>query len=151
MALKSLIERYQKLIFNLILHLAGCDRQTAFTLTISSFVESIRSSSATKTDGGFLQSLLKSAIYHCRNTPLAPAFDPLDLGTLAAPKKESLRIVREGLSALSFGDKSLLLLRDQNQLPYTDLSAVLGIPKKEIRSQVTKARIHLMDNVREIL
>ena len=150
-ALKSLIERYQKPIFSLILYLAGCDREKTFAIAVSLFAKAIRLQSSNQKDCAFLQTLIRFVIEQCRNTPPAPSFDLSDFSALPAPKRESLRIVKEALFALSFENKSLLLLRDQLQLPYVDISAVSGIPMKDVRSKTAQARSHLMDKVREIL
>ena len=153
-ALKTLVERYKRIIFSLVLYLTGCSRDEAFVLTAAIFtkvIRSLRPLRLSQKDDFFLQELARTLIDQCPTISSTAAFDLSDFATLPAAKKESLRIVKESLFALSFENKCLLLLRDQWNFSYDTMSAILGLPVKEVRAKTFQARILLRDQTKEIL
>ena len=153
-ALKALVERYKRIIFSLVLYLTGCGRDEAFVLTVSIFTEvirSFRSLRSSQKESFFLQELIRTLIGQCPTLSSTAAFDLSDFTALPASKKESFRIVKESLFALSFENKCLLLLRDQWNFSYDTMTAILGLPVKEVRSKTFQARILLRDQMKEIL
>lgn len=150
-ALKSLIERYRRIVFNLMLYLGGGGRNAAFNLSVACFSETLNSLKGAGSDGRFFHALVRDALRRCEAEPVTPAFDLASVVTLPPEKREPLRIIQEALFALSFQNKTLLLLRDQFNLSYEDISAILDVPAKDARSAVLLARVQLRDKVQEIL
>ncbi len=151
LALRKLIERYERLVFSLVLYFSGCDRDRAFSITVSGFVRAIGASKSLQKDGDFLRSLIGEIFHECEGVAPVAKFDFSDFDDRPAHKKEALRIVKQALASLTPATKKLLLLRDQLHLAYEDIAAVAGFSEKEAKIQTLQARIQLMDKVKEIV
>lgn len=151
LALKSLVQRYQRLVFCLMLYLAGGGRNAAFNMSVSCFSEALNSAQEAREDGVFFKKLIRDAIARCQTAPVTPAFDLSSVMTLAPERREPLRIIKEALFALSFENKTFLLLRDQFNLCFEDIAGILQISSKDVRGAVLAARVQLRDKVQEIL
>ena len=51
--------------------------------------------------------------------------------------------VREALEKLEADDREILMLREYEQLSYTDIAALLGVPLNTVRSRLFRARMEL--------
>ena len=151
LALRKLIQRYERLVFSLVLYLASCDRDRAFSVTAFCFVRAMRSLDSVRREGDFLEKLLRLALEECRSIPRAPKFDLSDFENRPPHKKEALRVMKQALASLSFDHKKLILLRDQFHLAYQDIASVSGLSEKETKIQTIHARVQLQDKVKEIM
>jgi len=150
-AAKSLIDKYQQRIFALVLYLAGNDRDKAYEIAASSFMEAIRSRPFLKDKKSFLIRLVGVAVEKSRNIKIIPSSDDSDFAELPAEKRKLLRIIKTALQALSFNEKAILLLRDQLHLPYRDIAAILQISESNARTLIIHGRVRLRKKIEEAL
>ena len=139
----SLVEPSQKPVFGFVLSLSNVGRQEAFEIAVSSFIGALRSFTSSPGGPDFLRALFKKAIERCRNFTAATGPD--------TSGDEMARLVKKALFSLSFEQKCLLLLRDQQHFSYEDMGAILGEPSKEVRSKVTSAREALRAQMESLL
>lgn len=149
-ALKSLITRYQRYVFAIVLCLTGCDRNIAYDITTSAFLETIRRIPSLGSSS-FLLALIRLAVDKCRQIKPVSFTPPSDVMNISPQKGVSLRIVKEALLMISFDLRVPLLLRDQLNLSYEDIASVLGDSEKNAKSQTIHARIQLRDKIEETL
>ena len=149
-----LLKCYSSVSFSLVLCLTGCQQDQAFSTVADSFVDSLRFPSSngvfSPSDRIFLRTLLGSLLERCR-TLQAGAFNLSGLEEQPPAKRHILRVVKEALFALSFDSRALLLLRDQANLAYADIAAVLSLSVKDVKVAVCQARIQLRDKVNEVM
>ena len=149
-SLKSLISPYQQRIFALVLYLTGENRDKAYDIAVSSFVEAIQTTPLFKNDG-FLARVAGIAIKKSRDIKVMPSYDESDFINLPPEQRESLRIMKIALHLLPFDLKVLLLLRDQLHLAYKYISSILRISEKNTKIRTTQARIQLRKKIEEVL
>ena len=128
----SLVERSQKPVFGFVLCLSCAGRQEAFELAVDSLTSALRSFSLVPAASEFLRALFKTAIQKCRDFP-APTGPDLS-------GEQMSRLIKKAMFSLSFEQKCLLLLRDQQHFTYEDMAVILDKDLKEVRSQVLVAR-----------
>ncbi|MFH1867460.1 MAG: sigma factor-like helix-turn-helix DNA-binding protein [Candidatus Omnitrophota bacterium] len=150
-AVKLLIEQYQQRAFALVLYLIGDDRDKAYEITASSFVEAFRSASSFEDKSSFLIRLIRMAIEKSRNAEIIPFSDETDFEDFSPERRNSLLVVKKALGALTFNEKALLLLRDQLRLSYGEIGAIFRVPEGEARTQVVRARVQIRKKVEEVL
>lgn len=68
-----------------------------------------------------------------------PAIDPEG----CAGQKEELRAVFQGLQQLAEVDRSALLMRAMDEMPYEEIALVLGLPLSTLKVKIHRARIKL--------
>ena len=150
-ALKLLIDRYQQPIFGLVSCLVPCNRDTAYALTLSSFVDGIRACESSQTTGSCLQTLLRVVVKQARDVQLTPLFEDPHLPHLPPEKRQLLRIVKQAILALRFEARLFILLRDQLGLRYEDIASIMGLSVKRARAETTQARVLLREKTREAM
>ena len=150
-ALQSLIGRYQKLIFNLVLYLGRCDHDTAYQITASIFAQGIGLLTEKGNDGDLLKKIIRIAAEKCRALPSEFSFDTSDFAAFSPAKKAQLSVAKEALFRISFEHRLSLLLRDQMNLPYAMIAETLALNEAAVRANVVQARIQLGDKLQEIL
>jgi len=139
--LNSLINRYQKKIFALVLYLTGNNPDKAYEITVTSFVEALSGGTHLRDESVFLAGLAKNAVEKCRDVKvILSSEDPYYLNIPPA-KVQSYKILREALQALPFDQKVMLLMRDQIHLPFKTISSVLERLQKDMAPTVTMAQI----------
>jgi len=148
---KLLIDRYQQRIFALILYLIGDDRDKAYEIAASSFVEALCAVSFRGKGNSFLIKLVGAAVEKSRDVKIMSSFNETDFMDIPSEKREVLLIVKRALQALPFTDKALLLLRDQLRLSHEDICAILRISKDGVGVQTTQARVRLRKKIEEAL
>lgn len=146
-----LVEQYQQRTFVLVLYLIGDDRDKAYDITASSFVEALISAPSLEDKGSFFISLVRAAIEKSRDAKIIPFSEKTDFADLPPEKRNSLLMIKKALQALTFNEKALLLLRDQLHLSYREISAIFKIPESDSRIQTVRARIHIREKVEEVL
>ena len=146
-ALTSLIKLYQQKVFVLALYTSGCDANKAYEITASSFVSAIRKSPSFFGKTPFLRAVIRFAIDSAQNfnTLLAPS--QMDSSEPSAVKKEIHRVVRRALLALPLEVRLILLLRDQLNLSYEDVSSILKISQEQVKMKLDNARAQLRQQV----
>lgn len=149
-ALEMIVERFHKPAYFLALHLAGCDKNKAYEITVYSFSQTLQRNFNAMSEP-FSVALLRCVISRCRDAVLANTFSTSELTDLPVEKKEPLRIVKEALFGLSFEDRVLLLLRDQQNLPYEQIAWIVGSSRKDAKQQTFRARHKHREKVEAVL
>lgn len=148
---KLLAEQYQQRIFTLVLYLIGDDRDKAYDITASSFVEALSTAPSLEDKNAFLVRLIRIAIEKSRDAKIIPFSEETDFADFPPERKNSLLMVKKALQALTFNEKALLLLRDQLHLSYREISAIFRMSEGDARIQTVRARIRIRRKVEEIL
>ena len=65
----------------------------------------------------------------------------------SGPIAESIVWIRDALHRLGKTDRDILMLREYEQLSYTEIGAILQIPLNTVRSRLFRARIALKDQL----
>ncbi|MCA9754633.1 MAG: sigma-70 family RNA polymerase sigma factor [Candidatus Eisenbacteria bacterium] len=88
-----------------------------------------------------------------REIPLEDAI-PVRSGTSSpqedAERSELRKLVWEGIARVSEQDREILILREFQDLSYTEIADVLDIPKGTVMSRLHNARRRLRDRINEI-
>ena len=149
-ALAYAVQRHLKPVFTLALYLAKCNMATAYQVTLESFGEIVHH---TLTDGeqALLRQLLQAVVRRCRG--VTPTSFPADAEffRLLEVKKDALPFVRQALFLLDFDSRALVLLRDQINVSYEDIGAILGLDPKKVKLETAAARVRLRDKMEEVL
>ena len=131
-ALNKLIAQYQNRVFSFAIYLSGCDPNTAYEITADSFAEALAEfKPAAK--GDLSVSLFKRAIHKCRDAKAVLFFDPMKYVNAQLPKMNILRAAHNALVSLPFDQKAVLLLRDQANLTYGEIAAILNISLQDVK------------------
>ena len=146
-ALKLLIERYQQKVFALVLYSAGCNLDKAYEITVSSFVGAVRRIPSLSGKASFIRALICSAIQNVKGAKTILSPDEVDSSDSSAVKKEMHRVVKRSLLALPFDIKVILLLRDQINLPYEDISSTLELTEVNVKTKLAQGRAQLREKI----
>jgi RNA polymerase sigma-70 factor (ECF subfamily) len=77
--------------------------------------------------------------------------DGPDIETIAEPSRPSAQEsglwVREALAKLDLGDREILMLREYEQLSYSEIAELLRVPVNTVRSRLFRARMSLKDHL----
>jgi RNA polymerase sigma-70 factor (ECF subfamily) len=164
-AFSDLFERYQNKIFTLCVRRLG-DRELANEVAQDVFIAVFRSLTKFRGDSKFSTWLYRIAVNHCKNRfkynqrrrrDFHQSLDeqPTDEGPkkeLPAPRArtdasthraEASQILQAALEQLSPEDRSLLVLRELEELSYEEISEIFGVPKGTIKSRLHRARAQL--------
>lgn len=137
-AKRAWILTHQKAAFSLAFHLLG-DFDAAYIVAAAGLAEALEKD-APPTDEAAVDAFAL-IISKCRaERPAQASFD-------AAEPDASLRLISRALMKLSQDERALVLLRDQLNLPYTDVARALGVSEPEARHRTIEARIQLRRHV----
>ncbi|MFH1875424.1 MAG: sigma factor-like helix-turn-helix DNA-binding protein [Candidatus Omnitrophota bacterium] len=149
--LQSLIIRYQQKVFALVFYLIGGDQDKTYDICASSFAEAARVRSSLEHEEAFLITLIGIAIERSRAAKTIPVSNELGLLELPDAEKGPLRMVLKALRALDFDAKALVLLRDQLNLSYSEIAAIMRSSESTTRPKVTQARARLRKMIEDTL
>jgi len=147
---EALYARHARDVFRFAIYLCG-DRAKAEDITSEAFVRAwngsgeIRAATAktylfTIARNCYLQSLRQSH----RQRPLDEHFPDLATGAQEAlESKEELRSVLKALQLLPEVDRTALLLRAQEGLPYEEIGRLLGLSLSAVKTKIFRARAEL--------
>ena len=122
-SVRQLIGKYQGIIFSLILNLSGSSRNAAYECAATVFEESL--TVFLKHDKPFLLiDLIQRTVRTAEQLKANPIFEESDLVGLAPEKRQSERLMKEAVLSLNFKERTLLLLRDQVNLSYEEMSLI---------------------------
>jgi hypothetical protein len=150
-ALKTLINSYLQKIYALAIFLIGGDKDKAYDISVSSFVETLGGSPSIKRKDSFLVLLAGSVIKKAQGIEAASFYDVSDFSNLPAGRKEIYRITGQALAALPFTVRAFLLLRDQIRLRYRDIAHILGTSEEKARMETMHGRTHLRAKIEELI
>lgn len=149
--IKSLIARYQRSIFALVLYLVGGDQDEAYNVCAESFAEAIRSAPPLEREEDFFSRLAGIAVAKSRLIKAIPVFSCFDILEVPEAEKGPLRIVLIALLGLDFESKAAVLLRDQLCFSYKEIAAIMQASESGIKHITIQARINLRRKVEEII
>ncbi|MBN1869196.1 MAG: sigma-70 family RNA polymerase sigma factor [Candidatus Omnitrophica bacterium] len=149
--IKFLISRYQQGVFALVLYLIGGDQDKTYDICASSFAEAMRACSSPEREGIFLAKVIGIAVEKARAIKTIPVFKELEFLDLPASEQGPLRLLIKAFWKLAFDDKALVLLREQLNLSYRQIAAVMRKTESDTRSEVNQARTRLREIIEDTL
>lgn len=161
-AFEPIVSRYMRRAAAFALGWVG-NREDALDLSQEAFARAYRALRRFDVDRPFypwfhriLRNLCINHIGRSRHRREIPLEDALSLRSSApspqadARRAELRRIVWEGIARVSEQDREILVLREFQQLSYTEIAAVLEIPKGTVMSRLHNARRRLRERILEI-
>ncbi len=154
-AFEVLVDKYQKPLFNLALRMTQ-EYADAEDITQSVFLKAYEGLSSFKPGRKFFSWLYRIAVNETLNFLRGRKFEePLSEDTPAEDADGSREIARDEASAqiqealmeLSVDYRTVVVLKHLQELPYADISQILDIPEKTVKSRLFSARVQM----REIL
>ena len=150
-AFGALVEKYEKRLFNTALRIVG-DAEDAMDATQSAFVKMYEKLGTYNSDYRFFswayRTLLNESINIVkRRRPLERLDDSLEAGSKNPEEQyretEASRHMDEALLELETGERTVIVLKHFQHLSYREMSEIIGIPEKTIKSRLFTARRRL--------
>jgi len=147
-AFESIIDKYQKTIFNLTLRMLG-NRDDAEDIAQNVFIKAYEKLAAFDPKYKFFSWLYRMAINEALNLRnQRKRFDALDDGLVAGDKTpvedyeehEMTRYVESAMRCLDAEHRALIVLKHFQHLAYQEISDIMGIPEKTVKSRLYAAR-----------
>jgi RNA polymerase sigma-70 factor (ECF subfamily) len=157
-AFEPLVARYERVVFNLALRMVG-DREDARDLAQNTFLKAYEKLGTYDPRHRFFSWIYRIAVNECLNfvSRRRPAqeLDPgLASGDDPHEQAEAGELdvrIQQGLAKLPPDLRLALVLRHFLELSYAEMSGVLRIPEKTVKSRLHEARIRLGDILRRSL
>lgn len=154
-AFEPLVARYQKPLFNVALRMVK-DREDARDITQTAFVKAYEKLGTFDPSYRFFSWIYRIAVNECLNFvarrrpegPLPPDLPSTDDPERSAQAGELAARIQRALMTLSPDYRLAVVLRHFLGLSYGEMSAVLLIPEKTVRSRLHTARQRLADTLR---
>lgn len=147
-AYEVLVQRYQTVMYNIALRMTG-DREDAEDLTQSMFVKAYESLSRYKPEHKFFSWIYRITVNESLNF-LSKRRHTVELddhvpGTDKSPEdacheSEMSEVITKALSELSFDYRIVVVLRHFVDMSYREMSEIIGIPVKTVKSRLYSAR-----------
>ncbi len=172
-AFNQLVIKYQDRIFNTISRLTN-DLEMAKDLTQETFINAYRGLANFRETATFFTWLFRISLNIAKSShrqqarrkktfslyqstpgeeetislePLSREDDP----AISLEKKEQEKIVQEAIASLEEPFKSILVLRDIEQVSYEDISSILDCPIGTVRSRIHRARLMMKEKLIKLL
>jgi len=145
--LKPVIKRYLPKIYALVYYLIGNDSDKAYQIVTSSYVETFMSIRSLDDENEIIVTLVQEAVKQSHSVEIMPSTKVPPFKDVSPQRIKILHILSNALQAMSFKDKTLLLLRDQLHLSYQNIATVLGVSQSDARSHINQARIAIRKKV----
>ncbi len=174
-AFDHLVRRHQDKIFNLCVYYLG-DGQEANEISQEIFIKSYRSLGNFQFKAAFSTWLHRIAVNTCKNRLKSLEFRfkkrmrRLNLGPQKQSDPASLQIadkagsplrqleqkeralqVRQAINALPDDKKTMIILRDIQELSYAEIVAITGLKTGTVKSRLARARLMLKDRLKHLL
>ena len=152
-AFAELVDRYQKVVYNAALRLVG-DRDDALDVTQNVFVAAFEKLSTFNPKYRFFSWIYRMTVNQSLNLinqkkslePLSPALvsrEKTPVESLAAAEREEA--ISDALLALKIESRVVIVLRHFGECSYREMSYILDLPEKTIKSRLFSARHQLKD------
>jgi RNA polymerase sigma-70 factor (ECF subfamily) len=149
-AFRPLVERYEHVVFNLGLRLLG-DREEARDVAQAAFIKVYENLGRYDARFRFYSWLYRIALNECLNVrnrrrqhvPLDPNLPAPDRPDEGVRQAEVVEQVRGAVMSLSRDYRDVVVLRHFAELSYAEMSAVLQVPEKTVKSRLHTARQRL--------
>ncbi|MBI4195999.1 MAG: sigma-70 family RNA polymerase sigma factor [Betaproteobacteria bacterium] len=151
-AFSTLVRRYQDRVFRYILRMVG-SREEALELTQEAFIKAWQALPDWRPEAQFQTWLFRIAsntamdVLRRRRVVEFVALEGDDElpGESAGPEaqlqaKQRLRALEAALNRLSHEQREIVLLREMEDMSYSEISAVLGISEGTVKSRLARAR-----------
>jgi RNA polymerase sigma-70 factor (ECF subfamily) len=156
-AFAPLVARYQRPLFNLALRMVK-DREDARDIAQTAFVKAYEKLGTFDPRHRFFSWIYRIAVNEClsfvtrrrREGPLPAELRSADDPERSAEAGELALRIQEALMELSPDYRLVVILRHFLGLSYGEMSAVLLIPEKTVRSRLHTARQRLADTLRSV-
>ena len=152
-AFEVLVEKYQGPLFNLALRMTQ-EYADAEDITQSAFLKAYESLSSFKPDRKFFSWLYRIAVNETLNylrgkrhqEPLNEEMAAEDAdGSQEIARGEASAQIDEALMDLNLEYRTVVVLKHLMELPYADISQILDIPVKTVKSRLFSARIRMRE------
>lgn len=150
-ALKSLIERYQQKVFAFILYSLNSNFDRVYEVTVSTFVGAIRAIPSMYGRTPFLRKLFRLAITKTKDPKGILSANQDNFPSASPVKQQIYRIIKRALFSIPEDVRHVLLLRDQLNLPYEDISSVLELSEVEAQTKLVQARSQFREKVESMV
>ncbi|HXW54929.1 MAG TPA: sigma-70 family RNA polymerase sigma factor [Candidatus Cybelea sp.] len=149
-AFRELFERYRDPVYGFFRRRIDHPSR-AEELTQDCFLVLLRNAARYEARAGFRSYLYGIAIHLLANERRKAGREvpPRDDNSCPAdnPNPEDTLWVRRALAELDENDREILMLREYEQLAYTEIAAVLDLPVNTVRSRLFRARIALKEKL----
>lgn len=155
-AFSELVARYQDRIHRFLVRLT-CSRDDALELTQETFLRAYQGLPRWRPDARFstwLFQIARNQAFDLLRRNKRVEFVPLEDDHLAAAPgpgpdaaletAQRLRLLEASLARLPIEHREILLLREIEDMPYEDISAVLGLNMGTVKSRIARARAALL-------
>ena len=172
-AFSQLVLRYQDRVFTLCLRWLG-EREQAEETTQDIFLALYRSLAEFRGESKFSTWIFRVATNHCKNRriyrirrahdrhePLeGPETDDAPPRQIASEgpgtdsrvtRSEAEEILERALGQLDEGQRSILVLRDIEDLPYEEIADILSLPRGTVKSRLHRARAELASILKRMI
>jgi RNA polymerase sigma-70 factor (ECF subfamily) len=147
---EELYKRYSPDIFRFALYLCG-NRSEAEDIVSEAFVRLWTAAEPPRTASvkAYLFVIARNLYLHerrsaARRTEMDDALPDCAAGPEGnAAQRQALRLVLDGLKQLPEVDRSALIMRAWNEMPYEEIAAVLHLPLATVKVKVHRARLKL--------
>ena len=152
-AFEVLVDKYQGPLFNLALRMTQ-EYADAEDITQSVFLKAFESLSSFKPGRKFFSWLYRIAVNETLNflrgrrhqEPLSEETPAEDAdGSREIARGEASAQIEEALMALTVEYRTVVVLKHLQELPYADISQILDIPVKTVKSRLFSARMQMRD------
>ena len=174
-AYEELVRRHQRRVFNVAYRILG-DYDEALDISQDAFIQAYRSIGGFRREARFTSWVLTIAVNLCRNrlkywkrrarnrtrsmdepirhgdseiVPELPDERPSSLDALSA--QETGKIIREEIMELPEEYRSVLVLREMQEMSYDEVSEILGIAAGTVKSRLHRGRMELRGRLRRRL
>lgn len=155
-AFRPLVERYERVVFNLALRVLG-DREDARDVAQSVFVKVYENLGRYDPRFRFFSWLYRITLNEClsirnrrhQHVPLDPALPATDRPDEGIRHREVGEQVRGAVLSLPRDYREVVVLRHFAELSYAEMSAVLQVPEKTVKSRLYTARQRLGELLQE--
>ena len=149
-AFEELFARYREPIYGFFRRRLA-RKERAEDLTQETFIAVIRAASRYEPRAQVRTYLYGIALKLIATERRKAAKDPADLEAVAEPAEhsapESVLWVRQALERLDAGEREVLMLREYEQLSYSEIAELLRLPVNTVRSRLFRARMALRDRL----
>jgi RNA polymerase sigma-70 factor, ECF subfamily len=165
-AFGGLVQKYQDRLYNTLLHVVG-HAEDARDIVQDAFVQAFLKLDTFHGNSAFYTWLyriaLNTAATRRRRRKTAASIDqarehngiePIDHGEGPgdlAQRRETRDQVRRALDELSEDHRAILVLREIDGCCYETIAEILDLPIGTVRSRLHRARLHLRDQLKEVL
>lgn len=152
-AFDGLVDRYQRPLYNTALRMTG-DTEAARDITQDTFVKAFERLREYKPEHKFFswiyRILVNDTLNHLKQRKLTQGLDADYVSHEQLPDEEfdaqrRSELIEHALRALSFEQRVVIVMRHFNDMSYLEMSTILSLPEKTVKSRLYSARQNLAE------